>query len=33
MDALMAAMETQAAADAMECDGVLAETLVIFVES
>jgi hypothetical protein len=33
MDALMAAMETQAAADAMEYDGVLAETLVIFVES
>jgi hypothetical protein len=33
MDALMAAMETQAAADAMEHDGVLTETLVILVES
>ena len=33
MDALMAAMETQAAADAMEHDGVLPETLVILVES
>ena len=33
MDALMAAMETQAAADAMEYDGVRAETLVILVES
>jgi hypothetical protein len=33
MDALMAAMETQAAADAMEYDGVLPETLVILVES
>jgi hypothetical protein len=29
----MAAMETQAAADAMEYDGVLPETLVILVES
>jgi hypothetical protein len=29
----MAAMETQAAADAMEHDGVLPETLVILVES
>ena len=33
MDALMGAMETQAAADAMEYDGVLPETLVILVES
>jgi hypothetical protein len=33
MDALMAAMEAQAAADAMEYDGVLPETLVILVES
>ena len=33
MDAVMAAMETQAAADAMEYDGVLPETLVILVES
>jgi hypothetical protein len=33
MDAVMAAMETQAAADAMEHDGVLPETLVILVES
>jgi hypothetical protein len=33
MDALMAAMETQPAADAMEHDGVLPETLVILVES
>jgi hypothetical protein len=33
MDALMAAMETQAAADAMEYDGVLPETLVILVEA
>ena len=31
--ALMAAMETQAAADAMEYDGVRPETLVILVES
>jgi hypothetical protein len=33
MDAVMAAMETQAAADAMEHDEVLPETLVILVES
>ena len=33
MDAVMGAMETQAAADAMEYDGVLPETLVILVES
>ena len=33
MDALVAAMETQAAADAMEYDGVLPETLVILVEA
>ena len=33
MDALSAAMETQAAADAMENDGVLPETLVILVEA
>jgi hypothetical protein len=33
MDAVMAAMETRAAADAMEYDGVLPETLVILVES
>ena len=33
MDAVMAVMETQAAADAMEHDGVLPETLVILVES
>jgi hypothetical protein len=33
MSAFAAAMETQAAADAMEHDGVLAETLVILVES
>ena len=33
MDAVMAAMETQAAADAMEHDGVLPETLVILVEA
>ena len=33
MDALMAAMETQGAADAMEYDGVLPETLVILVEA
>ena len=32
MDALMAAMETEAAADAMAYDGVLPETLVILVE-
>ena len=33
MDALEAAMETQAATDAMEHDGVLPETLVILVEA
>jgi hypothetical protein len=33
MDAVMAAMETQGAADAMEYDGVLPETLVILVEA
>jgi len=33
MDALMGAMQTQAAADAMEHDGVRPETLVILVES
>jgi hypothetical protein len=33
MDALMGAMQTQDAADAMEHDGVIAETLVILVES
>jgi hypothetical protein len=33
MDALTSAMETQAAADAMEHDGVLPETLVILVEA
>jgi hypothetical protein len=33
MDALVAAMETQAAADAMAHDGVLPETLVILVEA
>jgi hypothetical protein len=33
MDAVMAAMETRAAADAMEHDGVLPETLVMLVES
>ena len=33
MDALVAAMETQGAADAMEYDGVLSETLVILVEA
>ncbi len=33
MDALGAAMETQGAADAMEYDGVLPETLVILVEA
>ncbi|HLE98483.1 MAG TPA: hypothetical protein VI540_01205 [Gaiellaceae bacterium] len=32
MGALMAAMETEAAADAMAYDGVLPETLVILVE-
>ena len=33
MDAVMAAMETQPAADAMAYDGVLPETLVILVEA
>jgi hypothetical protein len=33
MYSVMAAMETQAAADAMAHDGVLAETLVILVEA
>ena len=33
MDAVMAAMETQPAADAMAHDGVLPETLVILVEA
>jgi len=33
MDALTAAMQTKAAADAMEYDGVLVDTLVILVES
>ena len=33
MDAMMSAMQTQAGADAMEHDGVIAETLVILVES
>jgi hypothetical protein len=33
MDALMAAMQTKGAAEAMEYDGVLADTLVILVES
>jgi len=33
MDAVMAAMETQAAADAMAHDGVVPETLVILVEA
>ena len=33
MDAVTAAMETQAAADAMAHDGVLPETLVILVEA
>ena len=32
MDALMAAMQTEGAAAAMEYDGVLADTLVILVE-
>jgi hypothetical protein len=32
MDAVMAAMETTAAGEAMEHDGVLADTLVILVE-
>lgn len=33
MEAVMAAMETEAAADAMAYDGVLPETLVILVEA
>jgi hypothetical protein len=33
MDAVMGAMETEAAADAMAYDGVLPETLVILVEA
>jgi hypothetical protein len=33
MDALMAFMETPAAAEAMDHDGVLPETLVILVEA
>jgi hypothetical protein len=33
MDAMMAAMKTKAAADAMAYDGVLPETLVILVEA
>jgi len=33
MDALMAAMQTEAAAEAMAYDGVLPETLVILVEA
>ncbi len=33
MDALIAAMETEAAAEAMAHDGVLSETLVILVEA
>ena len=33
MDAMMAAMQTEAAAEAMEYDGVLPETLVILVEA
>jgi hypothetical protein len=33
MDAVMAAMETQAAADAMASDGVLPETLVVLIEA
>ncbi len=33
MDALMAAMQTAGAAEAMENDGVLADTLVILVEA
>ena len=32
MDAMMAAMESKAAGEAMEYDGVLADTLVILVE-
>ena len=33
MEAVMAAMETEAAGDAMAYDGVLPETLVILVEA
>ena len=33
MDAVMGAMQTKAASDAMAGDGVLAETLVILVEA
>jgi hypothetical protein len=33
MDALVAAIETQGAADAMKYDGALPETLVILVEA
>ena len=33
MDAVMAAMQTEALAEAMEYDGVLADTLVILVEA
>ena len=33
MDAVMSAMETEAATDAMAYDGVLPETLVILVEA
>jgi hypothetical protein len=33
MDAVMAAMETEGAKEAMDYDGVLAETLVILVEA
>ena len=33
LDAVMAAMQTEAAAEAMEYDGVLADTLVILVEA
>jgi hypothetical protein len=33
MDALMAAMQTKASADAMASDGVVPESLVILVES
>jgi hypothetical protein len=33
MDALMAAMKTEAAAEAMASDGVLPETLVVLVEA
>jgi hypothetical protein len=33
MDAVMAAMETEAAAEAMRYDGVLPETLVILIEA